>query len=124
VLLDFWGTWCAPCVADLPILKRAYDAYHAKGFEILGMDTEHPEFTEADFAAGVANAKRVLASVGAVWPQAQYQSTKKLIDKGFRVPGYPTAILIDPRGVIISLGLFQLRGNALDETLRKIFDKS
>ncbi len=37
VLVDFWGTWCAPCVASLPELSGLHEKYKAKGFEILGV---------------------------------------------------------------------------------------
>jgi thiol-disulfide isomerase/thioredoxin len=95
VLLDFWGTWCAPCVRDFPVLKALRERFRDRGFEILGMDFEH--------SRSAADVKVFLEPHRIDWPIAAPESVKDLIQNRFRIHGYPTLILLDPDGVVVAV---------------------
>lgn len=117
VLLEFWGTWCGPCVADVSHLVEAYAKFNSRGFEILGMDEDKD----------IEQVKTFLKEKGITWTQATTPSIKEFADKRLRIIAYPTIILLDPQGKILSLGMrdqLPIRGKALAETLEKLLPQA
>ena len=108
VYLDFWGTWCAPCREEIPILKSIYSEYQNENFELNGIANDNFEELQ-DFI----NKQEIS------WEQI-LQSEDKSIIADYGVTGYPTTFLIDPEGKIISKNI---RAVELSEKLKEIFCK-
>ncbi len=107
VLVDFWATWCAPCIAELPHLQEAYRKYHDAGFDILSVSLDETRAAVTDFVK-----VRKLP-----WPQLHNGTAGADLVDAFAVSSIPAAYLVDPDGRIIRL---DLRGTALETTLAKL----
>lgn len=109
VLIDFWASWCKPCRMENPNVKRVYDQYKAKGFEILGvsLDREKGAWTQAIAQDGLPW-KHV--SDLAFWNNAAAQQ--------YGVSSIPYTVLVDKDGKVLGKNL---RGPALEEKLAEVF---
>ncbi len=110
VLLDFWGTWCAPCIGEVPVLREAYEAYPRDVFEILAIANDDLEPLE-----------KFVEEEQLPWTQiVRLEDDLSLLQivEQYRVTGYPTTFLLDPDGVIIARE-GELRGERLAKTLAK-----
>jgi len=85
-LLDFWATWCAPCISDLPRLREL----HARGVQIIGMNVDQDQ-----------NKVRAL---NLPWPQAEFSSIRDLVEHRARIQSYPTYVLLDEQHRIVAIG--------------------
>jgi thiol-disulfide isomerase/thioredoxin len=103
VIVDFWATWCAPCLAEMPHLKKLYEKYHGRGLEIVGVNVDTDGEALGKFLKDNAFAWKILHD-----PAQKADEDKP----GFADPNavyygimvVPTIILIDGKGKVISLG--------------------
>ena len=89
VLVDFWATWCGPCVAELPNVKAAYEKYRKQGFEIVGISLDKKEDT----------LRRFVKENGMTWPQYfDGLGWQNKIAKDFAIDSLPAMWLVDKQG--------------------------
>ncbi len=111
ILLDFWASWCAPCLAEVPNLKAIYEKYHSKGLEILGVSLDEKE----------AAWKNAIEKKGLIWKHlSSLKGWKCPVAQRFKVTGIPRMYIINAQGKIIAQ---DLRGKKLAEKMDELFAK-
>ncbi|SKC19956.1 MULTISPECIES: TlpA family protein disulfide reductase [Dyadobacter] len=110
VLIDFWASWCAPCIQEQPELKRLYAKYHrpgsqSKNFEIfaVSLDSKRDAW------------QRAITKLGLPWTQvSDLKFWASPVAKTYQLEGIPFNAIIDEKGSIIALNL---HGKELDQFL-------
>lgn len=97
ILVDFWGSWCGPCRLSHPALKKMYEKYKSKGFEIIGIANEVVNSSK-DKAMQEASWRKAIKEDGLTWLQVLYNPGIKDLVKEYDINGYPTKFLIDQNG--------------------------
>lgn len=98
VLLDFWGTWCMPCLQALPHLKTLHQQYAGHGLEIVGIAYEH-EASPRTQVERVENIRNRAALPYRLLMGSEEQNCP--VRSEFRIQGFPTLVLIDENGRIV-----------------------
>jgi len=107
LLIDFWATWCGPCMHELPNVEKVYKAYHDKGFDIIGISLDNNK----DTLTGYLKQEKI--------PWQQYcdgKGWKSDLGQKYGITSIPATYLLDKDGKIIGKNL---RGDDLDKAVAK-----
>jgi peroxiredoxin len=108
VLIDFWASWCAPCLQDMPEVAELYKQYKNKGFEIVGISLDRDG----------ESWKESIKQLNITWPQmSDLKFWSSEAAKAYAINSIPHTILLDGQGIIIERGL---RGESLKEKLAEL----
>ena len=104
-MIDFWASWCGPCRHENPVVKAAYEKYHAKGLEIVGISVDRNE------------AKWLEAVEEDALPYIQVRDAEGDVSNDYAVIYIPSNFLYDQNGVMVAKGL---RGEELEAKLAEL----
>lgn len=93
VLLDFWATWCKPCVASLPGIQELHETYGPRGLTVIGVSIDGPR--------NFAKVRPFAARLGLTYPVALDRDGQ--VQRDYQISAVPSAALIDTSGALIFL---------------------
>jgi peroxiredoxin len=118
VLVDFWATWCGPCIAELPNVKETYRKFHEQGFDVIGISLD-----DSNNRSGL---EKFLKDEQIPWPilfgtTAKESGWQLPIARKYNINAIPAAILVDQEGNIVT---WNARGEVLPTLVEELLARS
>ena len=105
ILLDHWASWCGPCKAEIPYIKKTWEAFHGDRFEVVSIAVSDKR----------TDTERALQQLDMPWPQIL--DGQKIAKELYGVNAIPHLILFAPDGTILKRGL---RGDDIYNTVAEV----
>jgi len=120
VVVDFWATWCVPCVAELPAMKKLYEKFHGQGVEFLGVSLDQPKEQ-----GGLEALKKFVKEKEIPWPQ-YYQGKywESDFSRSWGINSIPAMFLVDQDGKLVSVEARGKLEKLIPELLTKKTEKT
>ncbi|MCC7421723.1 MAG: TlpA family protein disulfide reductase [Planctomycetaceae bacterium] len=112
VLVDFWATWCGPCIKELPNVLANYKKYHSKGFEVVGISLDEDEDQLKEFLK-----ERSIPWTTLFGKDEATRGWEHPMAVKYGIMGIPTVILVGKDGKVVNL---EARGEKLGELLEQL----
>ena len=115
-VLDFWATWCHPCINSIPQFVKLSEKYHDKGVRFIGVNEDSPR--------NIAKVKPFASSIGITYPVLI--DTNQQLLSSFMIDGFPTLLILDGSGKVLFTHLGYTNGDEviidkkIDELLTKM----
>jgi thiol-disulfide isomerase/thioredoxin len=115
VVVDFWATWCGPCVAEMPTMKKLYAEYKDKGVEFIGVSLDQPKEQ-----GGLDKLKEFVAKNEITWPQ-YYQGNfwQSEFSSSWGINAIPAVFVVDQEGKLFSVNARGKLETMIPELLKK-----
>jgi thiol-disulfide isomerase/thioredoxin len=113
VVVDFWATWCLPCIESLPRMQATYAAYRDKGVEFIGVSLD-----EAEEKGGKRALTEFLANNDMPWPQF-YTDGDPTVQTKYGIRQIPTILILDRKGVVRTVDGHRLLERTLEQLVNE-----
>lgn len=115
VVIDFWATWCGPCVAEMPRMKELYGKYKDQGVEFIGVSLDQPEED-----GGLDALKKFVAEKEVPWPQYyQGKGWESDFSRSWGINAIPAMFVVDQEGNLFSTEARENLESIIPDLLKK-----
>jgi len=111
-VLDFWATWCGPCIKSIPELVKLSEEFHEQGVRFIGINTDSPR--------NRSKVKPFASSMGITYP-VLIDSDQQL-QSDFFINGFPTMLVLDEKGKVLFTHVGYIQGDEkiIEDTINKL----